>query len=417
MEDRKHTEDLLELAISLGYNLQMCGAEIYRVEEAVNRLLSAYGIPGDVFAIPNCLIVTVCPDEGEPMTRMRRIGYHGTDIDGIERFYDLGRTLCREKPALADARRMLAESKSKQNVYPVPVLYMGYFLAAGAFAVHFGGTLSDGILAGLCGMLTGMFLRLLTRLQVNAFFKTITAAFLIAIISQTLTRMGVIRYADATAIGALMLLVPGMTFTDSMRDIIYGDILSGINKLVQVLLTAAALLLGTGTALQVSHMLWDTASIGISLDVPYPGWIQCLAGAVACGGFCLLNNIRLNGGILICMAGGGLGWAVYLLTGRLGADMLFAYFLAAAAVSLYAEIMARIRKFPVFAYLVIALLPLVPGSGIYYTVEYLLQEERALSLTQGIKTASIAGLLAVGVLLVSSLFRMAGVAGQIRKRK
>lgn len=414
MENRIETEALLELAVSLGYHLQMSGAEIYRVEEAVTRLLQAYGVPGDVFAIPSCLIVTVCPDDMEPMTRMRRIGYHGTDIDAIERFYGLARRLCGEKPSLAEADRMLQEAKRQLTFYRTPVLYLGYFLAAGAFAVHFGGTLSDGILAGLCGMLTGLFLRMLTKLQVNAFFKTITAAFLIAIVSQTLTHLSLIRYADATAIGALMLLVPGMTFTDSMRDIIYGDTLSGINKLVQVLLTAAALLLGTGAALRTSRLLWEAASIGIALENPYPGWIPVLAGAVACGGFCLLYNIRMPG-VFVCMAGGGLGWAVYLGTQELGASMLFAYFLAAAAVSLYAEIMARIRKFPAFSYLVIALLPLVPGAGVYYTVEYLLQNDREMSIKQGVETAATAGLLAVGVLLVSSLFRMVNVAGQLRR--
>jgi len=416
MENRIETEALLELAVSLGYHLQMCGAEIYRVEEAVNRLLAAYGVPGDVFAIPHCLIVTVCPDDMEPMTRMRRIGYHGNDIDGIERFYGLARKLCAEKPSMEEADRLLQETKTKQTTYTGSVLYLGYFLAAGAFAVHFGGTVSDGILAGLCGVLTGVFLRLLTRLQVNGFFKTITAAFLIAIISQTLTHFGIIRYADATAIGALMLLVPGMTFTDSMRDIIYGDTLSGINKLVQVLLTAAALLLGTGTALRLSQILWDSSSLGISLDVPYPGWVQVLAGAIACGGFCILYNIRMPG-LLVCMAGGGIGWAVYLAAQGWGTSSLFAYFLAAAAVSLYAELMARIRKFPAFSYLVIALLPLVPGSGVYYTVEYLLQDNMERSLTQGVETAAIAGLLAVGVLLVSSLFRMVGVAGQMRREE
>ena len=414
MENRIETEDLLELAVSLGYHLQMCGAEIYRVEEAVTRLLQAYGVPGDVFAIPSCLIVTVCPDDAEPMTRMRRIGYHGTDIDGIERYYALCRKLCREKPPLEDAGRLLQEAKKLQTCYTLPILYLGYFLAAGAFAVHFGGTIPDGILAGLCGVLTGWFLRMLTKLQVNAFFKTITAAFLIDVISQTLTHLTMIRYADATAIGALMLLVPGMTFTDSMRDIIYGDTLSGINKLVQVLLTAAALLLGTGAALRLSRLLWESASIGISLDVPYPGWVQVLAGAIACGGFCILYNIRMPG-IFICMAGGGLGWAVYLGVQVFGVSSLFAYFTAAAAVSLYAELMARIRRFPAFSYLVIALLPLVPGSGVYYTVEYLLQNNIERSMTQGVETAAIAGLLAVGVLLVSSLFRMAGVAGQLRR--
>ncbi|MBR4959542.1 MAG: threonine/serine exporter family protein, partial [Clostridia bacterium] len=372
------------------------------------------GVPGDVFAIPQCLIVTVCPDDMEPMTRLRRIGSHGTDIDGIERFYGLARRLCAEKPSLAEADALLQDAKRTLVFYKTSVLYFGYFLAAGAFAFHFGGTLTDSILAGLCGMLTGWFLRVLTKLQVNAFFKTITASFMIAVFCQTLTHLTLIRYADAAAIGALMLLVPGMTFTDSMRDILYGDTLSGVNKLVQVILTAAALLLGTGTALRLTQLLWDSISIGSSLPVSYPIWVQALAGALACGGFCLLYNIRMPG-VFVCMAGGGLGWAVYLGTQEFGVSKLFAYFLAAASVSLYAEIMARVRKFPAFSYLVIALLPLVPGAGVYYTVELLLQNEPGLSLAQGVETASIAGLLAVGVLLISSLFRMVNVAGQLRR--
>jgi uncharacterized membrane protein YjjP (DUF1212 family) len=383
------------------------------VEEAVRRLLDAYGVPGDVFAIPNCLIVTVCPDNRHPYTRMRRIGTHGTDVEGMEQYYALARQLCREKPALEEAQERLRSMKRQQKDNPVPLLYIGYFLAVCAFAVFFGGTLTDGLLAGVCGVFTGFFLRFTKKLRVNSFFQTITAAFFIGVVSQTLTHFGVIRYADATAIGALMLLVPGMMMTDSMRDIIYGDTLSGINKLVQVLLTTAALLLGTWTALRLSRLLWDTASVGISLDVPYPWWIQVAAAALSSGGFSFLYNIRMPG-VFICMAGGGLGWGAYLATVSLGGPSLLGYFIAAMTISLYAEIMARVRKFPSFSYLVTALLPLVPGAGVYYTVEYLLQGEPLLSVRQGVQTASIAGLLAVGILLISSVFRMFGVAKQLR---
>ena len=416
MEHRNETEELLDLAVSLGYRLMTSGSEISRAEEAVTRLLAAYGVPGDVFAIPSCLIVTVCPDGAEPVTRMRRIGAHGTDVDGIERYYALARRLCAEKPPAKEAHEQLRLLKSHPVSYRTPILYGGYFLAAAAFAVFFGGTLPDGLLAGVCGVLTGAFLRMLLRLKVNAFFQTISAAFLIGAVCQTLTHFGVIRYADATAIGALMLLVPGMMMTDSMRDIIYGDTLSGINKLVQVLLTTAALLLGTGAALRLSYALWDSTSVGISLDVPYPWWIQVLAAALASGGYCILFNIRMPG-VFICMAGGGLGWGVYLLAVRLGGSALRGNFLAAAPISLYAEIMARVRKFPAFSYLVIALLPLVPGAGVYYTVEYLLQGNRAMSFERGVRTAATAGVLAVGMLVVSSLFRMVGVARQQRSGK
>ena len=413
---RNETDTLLDLAVTLGYQLMMSGAEISRTEEALRRLIEAYGERGDVFAIPSCLIVTLSPKDAAPVTRMRRIGAHGTDVDAIERFYNLARALCAEVPPPDEALGRLRGVRDRLTGYKTPALCAGYWLAAAAFAVFFGGTLTDGILAGFLGVLTGAFLRLMNRLRVNGFFQTITASFLIAVVSQTLTRFGVIRYADATAIGALMLLVPGMMMTDSMRDIIWGDTLSGINKLVQVLLTTAALLLGTGAALRLCRLLWDTASVGVSLNVPYPRWIQILAAALACGGYCILFHIRVPG-VFICMAGGGLGWGVVLAASFFGASLLTSYFCAAAAISLYAEIMARVRKFPAFSYLVIALLPLVPGAGVYYTVEYLLQDSRVLSVEQGIRTAATAGVIAVGMLMVSSLFRMAGVAEQQRRAK
>lgn len=407
------TKELLELAVSLGYHLQMCGAEIFRIEEAVNRLLQAYDTPGDVFVIPHCIIVTVCPDNDDPMTRMRRSYSRGIDVDGIEQYYALARRLCSEKPSLHDAATMLQDIKKRRVAFSVPMLYIGYFLASGAFSVFFGGTLTDGLLAGAMGVLIGWFLRILSELQVNVFFKTISASFLISIISQLLTHLSLILYADAAAIGALMLLVPGITFTDSMRDILYGDTLSGINKMVNVVLTAAAILLGTGGALRISQMLWDSMSIGTSLHIPYPGWVQVIAAVIACGGFCILYHIRMPG-LLLCMAGGGVGWAVYLCVKEVNASLITANFLAAVSISLYAEIMARIRKYPAFSYLIIALLPLVPGAGIYYTVEYLLQRDLTNSMTQGMETAVTAGILAVGMLSVSSIFRMISVAHQLR---
>ncbi len=405
------TEDLLELALSVGYHLQTCGAEIYRVEESVNRILSAYGVPGDVFAIPNCLMVTVCPDGGEPMSRIRRVNRDGTDIDSIERYYHLCRRLCAETPDMEAAQQMLRETKADTRRYRRWVLYAGYFLAAGAFAVHYGGTVIDGFFAGLCGVVTGFFLRSLTKLRVNGFFQTITAAFWIAMCCRILTVLGLVKYGDAAAIGALMLLVPGMTFTDSMRDILNGDTYSGTGKLVQVVLTAAALFLGTWAALRLSHLLWAVPPVSAAHS-PWVGWIQVVMAAFACGGFCLLYNIR-GPGIFICMAGGGVGWASYLLAKDVGASSLFTYFVSAAIVSLYAELMARIRKFPAFSYLVIALLPAVPGAGVYYTMELLLYENVDAALAKGVETAAIAGLLAVGVLLVSSLFRMGRVAGEL----
>ena len=141
--------------------------------------------------------------------------------------------------------------------------------------------------------------------------------------------------------------------------------------------------------------------------------LSCLWAFLSCAGFCIILNVR--SGMLYCCAGGALGQLVYLLVKLTGAGGVFSCFLAAVAISAYSEIMARVRKCPVTGYLMISILPLVPGAGIYYTMEYALQGETAAFLQSGLHTLGIAGSLAVGVLVVSSIVRM-GVTFRRNKR-
>lgn len=133
-------------------------------------------------------------------------------------------------------------------------------------------------------------------------------------------------------------------------------------------------------------------------------FLPCLWAFLACLGFCAMLNVRT--GSLICCAGGALGWLVYLLASLADGNDLICYFLAAMAISAYSEIMARIRKYPVTSYLIISFLPLVPGAGIYNTMEYALLGDTEMFLEQGLHTLGIAVCLAVGVLVVSSAVRM-----------
>ena len=107
-----NTNVLLDLATDLGYELAMSGAETFRVEESITLVLATYGLQADVFAIPNCLTVSVVDPDGQPITRMRRIGFHGNDIDSVERFTALSRRICFEKPEPAAAEQCWQETSS-----------------------------------------------------------------------------------------------------------------------------------------------------------------------------------------------------------------------------------------------------------------------------------------------------------------
>ena len=132
--------------------------------------------------------------------------------------------------------------------------------------------------------------------------------------------------------------------------------------------------------------------------------LPCLWALVACVGFGLIFNIQ-GFGILITGIGGGLGWLVYLLVMDWQGNDIFAAFVAAMSIAVYSEVMARVRKCPVTGYLQIALLPLVPGAGVYRAMRYCVEGDTELFTATLLHTIGFAAALSVGAMLASSLFR------------
>lgn len=405
---------LLDFATELGYEMAMCGAETFRVEETVFLVLKAYDIDAEVFVIPNCMHISIEPVLGRPVTRMRRIGAHGNDLDGVERFTDLSRRICRQCPPPEIAAKWLEETRAQRKTYGPFMYYLGNFLGALGFALFFGGSWADALCSGLCGILVGLVLKWMDRLKANPFFSTISASFLMALVAYLLSIVGIAKNPDCVTIGALMILVPGLLFTNAMRDIIYGDTNSGINRIVQVLLIAVAIALGTASAWTVVSTLWMTPPS--TEDLVHGYGVMALATLLGCTGFTILFNIHGRGGLL-CILGGVLTWAVWALASQLLGNELVAFFWGSAFASFYSEAMARIRKCPAICYLVVCIFPLIPGAGVYYTMNYAVQGDMTMFAQKGMYTAATAGLMAVGILLVSTVFRMRATWRRERRKK
>ena len=394
---------LLDLATDLGYELAMSGAETFRVEESINRIFAAYGLQAEVFAIPNCLTVSIETTDGQILTRMRRIGSHGNDLDSVERFNGLSRAICNRVPDPAEGRRWLDLVRQSRLHYSFPVYLLGNFLGAAGFSIFFGGSWLDCICGGICGMLIGLVTRFLENMKANPFFRTIAAAFSMALLAYLMGTANLCHNADMVIIGALMILVPGLLFTNAMRDIIYGDTTSGVNRIVQVFLIAVALALGTAAAWRV---VTDLVGMPVNAAViSHCMLTQCIFCLIGCIGFVILFNIHGPGG-LICALGGAATWLVYLIAFEISGSDLTAYFWSALFASFYSEVMARIRKYPAISYLVVSIFPLIPGAGVYYTMNYAVRGMNDQFAVQGLHTAAIAGIIAVGILLASTVVRM-----------
>lgn len=394
---------LLDLATDLGYRMAMSGAETFRVEECIIRVLAAYDIEAEAFVIPNCMHISIEPVVGRPLTRMRRIGSHGNHLDAVEQLSNVSRRICTERPAPEIAAQWLEEAVGQIRNYSFLWYLVGNMLGAFGFSLMFGGSFLDGLLSAVCGLLVALINQWMTKLDSNQFFQTIAAAFPMALLAYAFGALIPGVRSDMVIIGALMILVPGLLFTNAMRDIIFGDTNSGINRIVQVLLIAVAIALGAAAAWNVASILW-AAPIS-PIPVSHAKWIQCLVCGIGCVGFSINFNIH-GPGVLLCALGGMLTWVVYMLCQTFGVAEIAAYFWAAVFASAYAETMARIRKYPAFSYLVVSIFPLIPGSGVYYAMEYAVKGQMEQFADQGARTAAIAGVMAVGILLVSTAVRL-----------
>ena len=132
-------------------------------------------------------------------------------------------------------------------------------LAAGlsgafCFAMIFGGTLRAGLAAAVAGLAASSYLLLCERLNLPGGFRKITTASLITLVCLPLCHL-LGTEASHAIIGALMILTPGIAFTMGIRDFVHGDYLSGTIRMIDALLIAASIAIGTGLVLSLYSLL------------------------------------------------------------------------------------------------------------------------------------------------------------------
>lgn len=133
--------------------------------------------------------------------------------------------------------------------------------------------------------------------------------------------------------------------------------------------------------------------------------IQIITGFVGALGFSLLFNIR--GRRLAAAAFGGLlSWLLYVLLSKAIESEALNYFLVAATVSLYAEIMARLLKTPTTTFITASLVPLIPGGSLYYTMAYAFQNSQNLFFDKAIYTLKLGGALALGIIVTTAVVNL-----------
>lgn len=185
MEENPLREDrILEIACLAGRILLENGAEVYRVEETVNRICSAYALAEcQCFATPTALIVSAYDEEGKPHTLMRRVAVRDVDLAKINRVNGVSRRMGEGALALAEAKDALLAVEDTPH-FPRWLELIAAGTGIGCFALLFGGGLPEALCAALGAALLQLFMVALRPVALPNILRRFLGGFLATVLSR-----------------------------------------------------------------------------------------------------------------------------------------------------------------------------------------------------------------------------------------
>ena len=233
---------VLKYAMEIGECMLVSGAGVSRVEDTISRICKAYGAKeANVFSITSSIVTTIEDEKGEILTQTKRIRSYKTDFTKLDELNQLSRYMCKELPEEEEVKRKISEiKKGKVVVFTEEVLTSA--VIAAAWTSFYGGGITEGIIAMIAGAFVAVLARYIKILAPNEMVLNFLLSFFVAAFAYISAKFGMM-------VGAIMPMIPGVAFVNALRDMIGGDMMSGILRVCESVLLAVFLAAGSFMAL------------------------------------------------------------------------------------------------------------------------------------------------------------------------
>lgn len=231
----------LTCIMDISERMLVCGAEISRVEESIQRMGKALGAARvDAFIITSSMVVTLHDGEHHAYTQTRRVQTIGTDIEALHALNDLSRRICSEHLTVEQAEEAFRRAAQGKR-YPKWIKGLSYGVISGSFALFFGGGWQDGAVSFGIGILLAAVVLLCERVHLNKIFAKFFCTFFATTLAFAALKAGILSTVDHTIIGFIMTLIPGVGLTNALRDLFVGDSIAGLLRTIEAVLFALAI--------------------------------------------------------------------------------------------------------------------------------------------------------------------------------
>lgn len=408
-ENKLDFERVLALSLELGKGLLHCGASVSRVENAVERVCMAYGVVEvNAWVVPSMIIASIVTPDGDTFTQMERVYIITNNLQKMERYNQLSRDICTKKIPLSIAEQS-ARQVREERYYKMWHLVLSGAVAAGAFSILFGGSVVDAFLTTLIGALMTYLNIVLSVKSFNSyarsFMLSVLGGCLCILFSAAFDAVGIECHCSMIIIGTIMVVAPGLMVCNAVRDLFVGDLFSGTFQILNGILMMLAIVAGYATSMIIFKNIAVFNEPFSRTGVAY--YVYSLIAAVfGVAGFSLMFSISLKR-LPFATLNAIVTYVIYLVVIYFDeGDVFTANFVATVYGAVASEILARVTKAPSTVYIIPAIIVLVPGGPLYYTLNYLVEGDWANCSAAGINTALIFLGIAVGLSIVAAVFQI-----------
>lgn len=249
-------KEVMELALQAGHILLENGAEIFRVEETMDRICRHYGVQSEsAFVLSNGIFMTAGSEEERYFAKVQHIPVSGTHLNKVAAVNQLSREIVEGKYTVQQAREALEQIKLMPGKRKgMQILASG--VGSGAFCCLFGGNGGDSVCAFLAGLMLFVFVLYVSTPYLSKIVGNIGGGALVTVLCSLMYLAGWGQNLNYMIIGSIMPLVPGVAFTNAIRDVADGDYISGSVRMLDALLVFFCIAIGVGMG--ISLLGWLT---------------------------------------------------------------------------------------------------------------------------------------------------------------
>lgn len=237
-------EKLIDCIMDIGEQMLISGGEVHSVEENLKKLFNAYNTThADVFIITSSMVVTVHTIDGKVYTQTRRITETVTDYEKLHKLNELAHNICQNKFSHEEIRDKLSVISTGKS-YPLWLEFICYAIIAGVFTLFFGGEIVESAVSFIIGMFVRFIIFICDKTFKNKIFIKFTSALIATVIAFLALKLNFISKVDMVIIGNIMTLIPGIGLTTALKDLLVGDSIAGLFRIIEACISALAIAAG-----------------------------------------------------------------------------------------------------------------------------------------------------------------------------